>query len=219
MPRNSRILVADNPGILRDGLCALLAGASDLEVVGTTANGAETLRAVDDIRPDVLVVDLSCLATRGAEFIAELKKRRPELRILVLTFHKEDYLIEAALRAGADGYLLKNDDRAELFGAISALGQGRRFLSRAISERVTNGQVNAQGPGPGRQPPVRTLTSREIEVIKLIAAGQRTRDIARQLSLSHKTIEKHRTSLMRKLGLKTATAVAAFAISHGYHDS
>jgi DNA-binding NarL/FixJ family response regulator len=218
MPRNSRILVADNPGILRDGLCALLAGASDLEVVGTAANSAETLRAVDDTGPDVLIVDLSCLATKGAELIAELKKRRPQLRILVLTFHKEDYLIEAALRAGADGYLLKNDERAELFGALNALGEGRRYLSTAISEHVTNARVSAPGAGHGRQPPARTLTPREIEVIKLIAEGHRTREIARQLSLSHKTIEKHRTSLMRKLGLKTATAVAVFAISHGYHN-
>jgi len=219
MPRNSRILIADNHGIMRDGLCALLAGLDGVEIVGTAANGADTLRAVDETTPDMLIVDFSCCATTGTDLIGQIKKRRPELRILVLTFHKEDYLIEAALRAGADGYVLKNEDRAQLFCAINMLSEGKRYLSVAISERVTSGHVNAQGPGAGRTRPARTLTPREIEVIKLIAAGQRTREIARQLSLSHKTIEKHRASLMRKLGLKTATAVAAFAITNGYHDS
>ena len=178
-----RILIADNHGIMRDGL----------------------------------LVDFSRSPTIGTDSIASLKREWPELRILVLTFHREDYLIEAALCAGADGYLLKNDSRAELYSAIKSLSEGKSYLSPAIRGRVVNGHVNAQVSGSGRKSAPRALTPREIEVIKHIAEGQRTREIAQRLSLSHKTIEKHRTNLMRKLGLKTAPAVAAFAIANGYH--
>ncbi len=144
-----------------------------------------------------------------------VKRHWPQVRVLVLTFRKEDACIEAALRAGADGYLLKNDNRSELFAAIHDSGE-KPFLSAVIYERIVNGFVNPKGLPGGRRSQSQ-LTQREREVIKLIAAGQRTREIAQQLSLSHKTVEKHRTNLMRKLGLKTATAVAAYAIANGYH--
>lgn len=217
MSRRQRILIADNHGIMRDGLCALLAGTAELEVIGVATTGKELLEAIDADRPDLLIVDFSSSPTIGTDSIASLKKKWPALRILVLTFHREDYLIEAALRAGADGYLLKNDCRAELYSAIAALSLGKSYLSPAIGERVASGHVNTQVSASGRRSAPRTLTNRELEVIKLIAEGQRTREIAQRLSLSHKTIEKHRTNLMRKLGLKTATAVAAFAIANGYH--
>ena len=218
MVRRCRIVIADNQGILRDGLCALLAAVNGLEIAGTASSGADAEQVIDAVKPDLLIVDPSCSATFDTEMITGLKKRRPDLRILVLTFRKDDQQVEAALRAGADGYLLKNDGRVELYSAIDMVNYGQRYLSPAIRERVAGGFVNPQASANARGTRARALTHRELEVIKLIAEGQRTRDIARQLSLSHKTIEKHRTNLMRKLGLRTATAVAAYAIANGYHN-
>jgi len=210
-----KILIADDPGIMRDGLCGLLSADPGVQIAGVAAGGNEALRLIEHDVPDLLIIDIGPAATLGAETIAHVKRHWPQVRVLVLTFRKEDACIEAALRAGADGYLLKNDNRSELFAAIHHTGE-KPFLSAIVYERILNGFVNPKESATGRRSPSQ-LTQREREVIRLIASGQRTREIAQQLSLSHKTVEKHRTNLMRKLGLKTATAVAAYAIANGYH--
>ena len=210
-----KILIADDPGIMRDGLCGLLSADPGVQIAGVAAGGNEALRLIEHEVPDLLIIDIGPAATLGAETIAHVKRHWPQVRVLVLTFRKEDACIEAALRAGADGYLLKNDNRSELFAAIHYTGE-KPFLSAVVYERILNGFVNPKESGGGRRSPSH-LTQREREVIRLIASGQRTREIAQHLSLSHKTVEKHRTNLMRKLGLKTATAVAAYAIANGYH--
>ncbi|MGH8263117.1 MAG: response regulator [Steroidobacterales bacterium] len=215
MRNRCKILIADDPGIMRDGLCGLLSADPDVLIAGVASGGNEALRLIEHDVPDLLIIDIGPAATLGAETIAHVKRHWPQVRVLVLTFRKEDACIEAALRAGANGYLLKNDNRSELFAAIHDAGD-KPFLSAVIYERIVNGFVNPKEL-PGGRRATSQLTQREREVIQLIAAGQRTREIALQLSLSHKTVEKHRTNLMRKLGLKTATAVAAYAIANGYH--
>ena len=216
------IVLADDHGIMRDGLCALINGEPDLKVVGTAANGREAIRAAEVLKPDLIMMDMSMPLTNGPEAIAHIKRRTPEQRILVLTFHTDDQHIHAALRAGADGYVLKDDSRLEMLTAVRAVLNGKSFLSPAICDRVVNGYLGgASGGGmrpAGTQSSIgsEVLSQREREVIKLIAEGYRTREIATFLSLSHKTVEKHRSNLMRKLNLRSAAAVTAYAIANGF---
>jgi len=220
MPAPKKVLIVDDHGIMRDGLRALLQDESDLQVVGTAANGREAMRVADQLRPDLIVMDVSMPLTDGPEAITHIKRRMPEIRILVLTFHTDNQHVHAALRSGADGYVLKDDSRLELLTAIRAVIAGKSFLSPAICNRVVSGYLGGganHGPGvPGSGNAVDSLTSREREVIKLIAEGFRTRQIAQLMSLSPKTVEKHRSNLMRKLDLRNTAAVTAFAIANGF---
>lgn len=208
------LFVIDDEGLMRDGLCALLEGPPDFAIVGVAPIGAEAVHAAARLRPHVIILDLPESPLHGTRLIRDLKAEMPETRVIVLTFRRDEHHIEAALRAGADGYVLKSDSREELFGAIASVAGGRRFVSRAVRNRTARNYRRSEENGDrGRAEP--HLTERERQVIRLIAAGRRTREIAQMLSLSHKTIEKHRTSLMRKLGLRNASAVAAYAAAHG----
>jgi DNA-binding NarL/FixJ family response regulator len=213
-----RILVLDEPGIMRDGLCALLASSEEFEVIGSFAEVGEARRALANAAPEIMVVDLSHPRDVGHQIIAETKSRHPGVRVLVLTFRKDDNVIDAALRAGADGYVLKNDSRNDLFMALRNIASGRGYISPSICGRVVSGYVQARDPNRARATARGELTERERQIMRLIAAGQRTREMAQSLSLSPKTVEKHRANLMRKLGLRNASAVAAYAIANGYVD-
>lgn len=211
----TRVIVIDEQGLMRDGLCALIAGNEEFEVLGAESTVADALRHPSSARCDVFVMDFARARTQGPELIGDIKRRHPKARVLVLTFGRDDYIIDATLRAGADGYLLKGDSCTDLFSALSSIAQGKGFLSPSIFDRVVSGYVRTR---PARRPQgqsVQELTDREKQVIRLIAAGHRTREIASLLSLSPKTIEKHRTNLMRKLRLRNASAVAAYAIARG----
>jgi DNA-binding NarL/FixJ family response regulator len=209
-----QILVIDEEGLLRDGVCALLNLAEDIEVLGVIVGGPAVAKLSLPTDPDVVIVEFSLPDQSGPATIAAVRSRWPRARILVLSFHREDHVIEAALRAGVDGYLLKSDTRHELFAAIRTLMEGGRYVSPSILDRVVSGFVRKRTLAKQRN--ADGLSDREREVMKRIALGFRTREIAQQLSLSHKTIEKHRSNLMRKLGLRSATAVAAYAIANDY---
>lgn len=204
-----RTLVVHEPGLFRDGVCALLEATPEIEVIGTGAVGADALQTAAALQAQLVVLEFPEDARNGPRLISAFKSQLPGLRLIVLTSHSEAAVVEAALRVGADGYVLKSDSRAELFTAIASIMGGKNFISPSLRQRVPSrerSQAATSAPD---------LTERELQVIRLIAAGRRTREIARLLSLSHKTIEKHRTSLMRKLGLRNATAVAAYAIMAG----
>jgi DNA-binding NarL/FixJ family response regulator len=214
--RKTRVLVADEAGIMRDGLCALLQSDDTLEVVAATAARREAVETLTTAQPDVIIVDFATDLKSGPETISHLKHRWPDVRILVLTVRRDETFIETALRAGADGYVLKTDSRAELFNAVHRIASGKGYISPSALDRMVTAYTKTSDRLPGRTRASGTLTSREQEVITLIAKGYRTREMAQLLSLSHKTVEKHRTNLMRKLGLRSAAAVAAYAITHGF---
>ena len=213
--RPTRIVIADDHAIMRDGLSAMLDNEGELDVVATASDGREAIEAVNREDPDLLLIDLSMPRTDGARAISVIKRRHPDIRIVVLTFHKEDAHIHSALQAGADGYVLKDDGRGELLTAIRHVAAGRSYLSPAICDRVMSGYVRARAPAAGTTPSWSALTERELEVLKLVAEGHTTREIAEYLSLSAKTIEKHRANMMRKLGLHNASDVTAYAMENG----
>lgn len=216
MGRNIQVAVIDVAGFMRDGLCALLSEQDELEVLGAIDNDPQAIASAALTTPDVALMALSTTGQTGLA-LGALRKRWPGAHVLVLTSEGENPLVDAVMHAGIAGYVFKSSSRAELVSAIRSVSGGHRYLGRPGYDAPPSGHLLREAlptlprnRGPG------TLSEREREVMRLIAEGYRTREMAQQLSLSHKTIEKHRSNLMRKLGLRSATAVAAYAISHGY---
>jgi two-component system response regulator NreC len=211
-----RIVVVDDHAIMRDGLSALLDKEEEFEVVGTASDGKTAIEVVDRLAPDIVIMDLSMPRTDGARAIAAIKRKHEDLKIVVLTFHKEEAHIRTALEAGADAYVLKDNGREELLAAINNVAAGRNYLSPVIAGRVMSGYVRAGAPAaPASSPSWQLLTPREREILVLVAEGYKSREIAEYLSLSVRTIETHRASLMRKLDLNSVSAVTAYAIANG----
>jgi DNA-binding NarL/FixJ family response regulator len=214
--RKTHIMVVDDEGIARDGLCALLQRDATLRLDGAFASAREAIRSRGDLKPKVVIMDLPVAMKTGPQTIAHVKHRWPEARVLVLSARAEGRLIEAARRAGCDGFVLRSDERGELFGAIRALAADRHYISKSVLEPRTRHARRPAPHTPRRGDTEPMLTNREQEVVTLIAEGYRTREMAQLLSVSHKTVERHRTNLMRKLGVRSATAVVAYALTHGY---
>jgi DNA-binding NarL/FixJ family response regulator len=208
-------LIVDDHTILRDGLKAMLSSDDTYEVVDTVADGKAAIRAATSLKPDIIIMDLTMPRTGGIDAISRIKRQHPVIKIVALTFHKEDRFIHATLEAGADAYVLKDDSREELFTALGSVMRGKSYLSPSICDRIVAGYLAAPEVASA-QPSWEILTQREREIIKLIAEGSRTKEIAAYLSLSPKTVEKHRTNLMRKLDLHSVAAVTAYAIANGF---
>lgn len=214
MVDKTRILIIDAQSLIRDGLAALLSSEPDLQVIGAIGKSSAIGRVALSAAPDLVILDVDLPDYRGAETIRLISVRWPKAKIMVLTFQQSAQAMDTALRAGVDAYLLKSDTRSELNDALHHLKQNKRFLTPSLTSRTTDSE--GAKPTVVRPEPPDGLSSRERDVLRRIAQGRRTREIAHELSLSHKTIEKYRSNLMRKLGLKTATAVAAYAIANGY---
>ncbi len=211
---DTRILIVDDHALLREGLQSLLSAEPGMRVVGTAENAESAIDKIASLQPDVVVTDLAMPETGNVDAIRLIREAHPDVRILALTFHKEDGYIHAALQAGADGYVLKDDSRDELVIAIGSVKNGKNFLSPAICGLVIEGYLS--GVKKKRlEPSWHALTRRERQVIRMIAEGLKTRDIAERLSLSPKTVEKHRTNMMNKLDLHSVSAVTLYAIQSG----
>jgi len=211
-----RVVIVDDHTLMRNGLEAMLKIEPDYEVVGVAADGKAAIRAATDLKPDIMIMDLNMPRTSGVDAIIQIKRQHPQIKIVALTFHKEDKHIHATLDAGADAYVLKDDSRNELLSALSTVSGGNSYLSPAICGKVVAGYLSGGSDGAEKKASWEILTQREREVIKLIAEGKRTKEIAAYLSLSPKTIEKHRTNLMRKLDLHSVSAVTVYAIQNGF---
>jgi two-component system response regulator NreC len=218
MHGKTHILVIEEEGIVREGLCALLRRDDTLHVDGAFASAREAVRAGGDLRPSLLIIDFHRAMKRGPETIAHLKRRWPGVSVLALSASRAGETIEAARRAGADGYILRNDRRGELFKAIQTLSAGEHYISASVLELCAASTRRSLPRPPRRGEGAAMLTHREQQVVALIAEGYRTREMAEMLALSHKTVEHHRTNLMRKLGVRSATAVVAYALTHGYAE-
>ncbi len=208
-----RVLLADDHTILREGLRALLDASPDIMVIGEAADGHEAVQMANKLAPDVVLIDLSMPRMNGTEAIELMHKRNPQLKIIALTVHRTEEYVRATLDAGANGYVLKDDTRNELAASIKAVMQGKTYLSPSICAQLVNGYLEPHGPS-STSTSWDSLTLREREVIKLIAEGNTNKMIARLLSISVKTVEKHRGNLMKKLGLHSASKITAYAIEH-----
>ena len=214
MKKEHRIVIAEDHTILREGLRVLLCSDPEFEVVGEAEDGRDAIRCVENLSPDLVLMDLSMPRMNGLEAIKEIKKRSPETKIITLTVHKTEEYILAALEAGADGYVLKDATHSELVIAIKNVLIGKRYLDSGISEKVIEGYLEGKRT-LNTKSPWDALTPREREILKLIAEGYKNKEIADYLFISLKTVEKHRSNLMKKLDLHSVAALTAFAMEKG----
>lgn len=208
------LLIAEDQTILREGLKALLASEPELKIVGEAADGREAIRLAGALNPDLILMDISMPYIDGTEAIRDIKRRQPLIRILVLTVHKAEEYVRSVLHAGAAGYMLKDDTYHELLTAVRTLLRGKTYLSPGICGTVVTGFLDPASTAHS-QSTLQALTHRERQILKLIAEGYKNKEIAGCLSLSAKTVEKHRANVMSKLKLHTASALTAFAIQNG----
>ena len=214
MENKLSIVLADDHTILREGLRALLTADSQFEVVGEARDGREAVRCVERLGPDLLLMDLSMPRMSGMDAIREIKKRYPGTKIIALTVHKTEEYLLTTLQAGADGFVLKDATHDELIMAIKNVMGGKSYLSPGVSEKVIEGYLKGKQSTQSLSS-WETLSQREREVLKLIAEGYKNKEIAEDLCISLKTVEKHRANLMKKLDLHNAAALTVYAVDKG----
>ena len=211
----TRVLLADDHTLVRAGVRKILEGHAGFAVVGEVANGRAALAALQEQDVDVLVLDLSMPGGDGFEVLRRAKGIRPAIKVLVLTMHASAEYVARAVREGADGYLLKDSAVQDLVAAIEAVMAGREYYSppvqRELSEMVRGNAGAKRRPEP--------ITERERAVLKLVAEGLSTKEIATRLAISTRTVETHRANLMRKLGLHSVARLTQYAIREGLIDA
>lgn len=207
------IVLADDHPIVRQGLNALLSAESDLSIVGEAARGDEALDLVQRLHPGVLVIDLKMPGLDALEVIRQVTHRSRFTRTLVLSMHASTAYVTEALKSGATGYVLKDLDIHSLVHAVREVAAGRRYLSPSISALLADAYV--EHSGDRSLDPYETLTARERQILRLTAEGATTADIAASLGISPRTVETHRTHLMRKLGLKTQGDLVRYSLQRG----
>jgi DNA-binding NarL/FixJ family response regulator len=203
--RRARILIVDDHPIFRRGLSELIAAEPDLEVCCEAGDAPEAMRRLEGDRPDVVVVDLSLKSGHGIELIEQIKARDETVKMLVCSMHEESLFAERALRAGALGYINKQETSDKLIDAIRHVLQGEIYVSPHLAKRLLHTLVG--GTAPGRDP-VQNLTNREMEVFQMIGQGLTTKQIARRLHLSPKTVEAHREKIKTKLNLANSAQLS-----------
>ncbi len=203
------LLVADDHPVVRDGLSGIFDTDPDFEVLGQAGDGAEAVRLAEALHPDVILMDLRMPTMDGVTAITELKQRRIPSHVLVLTTYDTDSYVRPAIEAGATGYLLKDAPRAELLRAVREAAQGRSVLSPAVASRLLS-QVREPAPAAPK-----LLSQRELEVLKLVAAGQSNRQAAATLFISEATVKSHLLNIYSKLGLNDRAAAVAAAYNRG----
>ncbi|MGH7613811.1 MAG: response regulator [Gemmatimonadales bacterium] len=209
-----RVLVVDDHAVVREGLRHVLTAADGFSVVGEAANATEALGLAETARPDVVLLDLTMPGISGLEAAAELRRRAAGARILVLSMHEQDEYVLAAVRGGANGYILKDASPAELRAAIRLVGAGGEYFSPTVARRLAaavRGETATESP----RDRLHRLTPREREVLALVATGRTNREIAGHLGISPRTVESHRESLMKKLLLRTVADLTRFALQAG----
>lgn len=214
MDTRVRIVIAEAYTILREGLKSLFSSQPDFEIVGEAEDGMESIRLAEEFKPDLILTDISMPRMTGMEAIREIKKVSPNTKVLVLTVNKTEEYVLATFRAGADGYALKDSTGHELVTAIRMVLAGNPYLSPGISPKAIE-----EYPEKNKKRKTNSfwevVTPREREVLKLVAEGYKTKEIANQLYISAKTVKRHRANLMEKFNLHSVQALTALAIEKG----
>ncbi|MDH4173858.1 MAG: response regulator transcription factor [Betaproteobacteria bacterium] len=206
-----RVLLVDDHALVRAGMRSLLRDIGDVEVVAEASDGAEALTAAERERPDVVLMDIAMKGMNGLEAAARLRERQPEAKIIILSMHTSEEYVLLALRAGAAAYLIKDSATSELELALKCVMRGETYLSPAISRQVVDGYVQRVGVGAGPDP----LTPRQRDVLKRVAEGRSTKEIAFDLNLSVKTVETHRAQIMERLGIRDVAGLVRYAMRTG----
>ncbi len=208
-----RVLVVDDHTIVRDGVCALLAIAGDIEVVGKAANGSEALKMVKELQPNVVLMDIAMPIMGGLEATRRICKEFPRTKVLVLTQYDDKEYVFPVIEAGASGFISKAAASSELASGIRSVYHGDSYLSPSVTRLLVEDYQH--GGGRISHDPYEQLTDRERDVLKLVAEGHTTQEIADMLVVSPKTVEGHKTNLMAKLGIHNRTELVKYALRKG----
>ena len=212
---NLRILITDDHAIVREGLKAVLGGHADIEVIGEAANGEEAVNKTVELKPDIVLMDITMPGMNGLEATRRIKKQNPEARILVLTMHEEDDYFYRILEAGASGYFIKGGSFTELVTAVRAVGNGDVFIYPTMAKKLLSNYLEGVKSGQEIEG-YKKLTEREKEILKLVAEGRTNQEIAELLFISPTTVQTHRSHMMAKLSLHNRSDLIRYAIRHGF---
>jgi DNA-binding NarL/FixJ family response regulator len=205
-------LIADDHGVVREGLRRLLELEPDIKVCAEAGDGRETLELVEKHKPNLVILDITMPKLGGLETLERLRSEHPDVKVILLSMHGDPPLVQSAVTLGADGYLLKSGRAGEVVAAVRAVMKGGSYFSPPVAREIVE---QARSPRKDAAEPFSTLSAREREVLHMIADGLSAKEIAGDLGISTKTVEAHRTSLMRKLGARKATELVRYALRHG----
>lgn len=214
--KKTRVFMVDDHPIVRQGLGLLINRESDLTVCGEAESAQSAMRAVDSSQPDVLIVDISLNGPDGLDLLKNVRSRFPDLPVLILSMHDESIYAERALRAGAQGYIMKQEATEKVLVALRRILAGEIYVSERIANRMLQRYIGS--PSSGRPPSIADLTDRELEVFRLIGEGHSTRQIAEDLHLSVKTVESYQAHIKEKLSLRSARELVQHAIQWSINE-
>jgi DNA-binding NarL/FixJ family response regulator len=207
-----RLLVADDHEIVRKGLRVLLEEQPGWKVIAEASDGKEAVKRVNELKPDVTVLDIAMPSLNGLEAARQILKNDAHARILILTMHESDPLIQEVLNAGARGYLLKSDASRDLVTAVEALHRNKTYFSSRVAQMVLDGYLDTKSPPKDGRTKAGRLTPRQREIIQLLAEGKSSKEVAVALGLSVKTAETHRANIMRRLNCHSVTELVRYAV-------
>jgi DNA-binding NarL/FixJ family response regulator len=208
MHRKTRILLADDHAVVRQGFKLILNQQLDMEVIGEAGQGNEAVRLTGQLRPDLVIMDIAMPEVNGVEATRQIKENYPECKVLILSMHKDAVYVRETLRAGAKGYLLKESIDQDLVKAVRAVASGDGFLSPEVSRTVLEDYQQTEDPFD-------SLTARERQVLQMLAEGKVAKEIATELDVSVYTVDAHRGRIMKKLALRSSTELVRFAMRKG----
>ncbi len=206
------VLIADDHSVVREGVRHLIETEGDINICAEASDGREVLEQIEKNKPDLVILDISMPRMSGLETLERIRKKHPGTKTILLSVHADPPMIQSAVALGVDGYVLKNARRSEIISAIRAVVRGGSYFSPTVAREIV---AQIRDPQPVTEQPFSILSAREREVLHLIAEGLAAKEIAVQLGISTKTVEAHRTSLMRKLGVRKATELVRYAVRHG----
>jgi DNA-binding NarL/FixJ family response regulator len=209
-----RILICDDHLLMQRGVRALLEPAPDMAIVGTASDTDGVIQLTNELRPDVVLMDINMPGAGGIEATRQLRRSLPDVRVLVLTVHEDEAILREAFLAGASGYIVKRAAESELLDAIRAVSRGDTYIHPSMTRSLLRNLT----PSPKSESTAEPLTTREVEVLRLVARGYTNRQIAETLSLSVRTVETHRANITGKLGLRSRVDLANYVETHGLGD-
>lgn len=207
-----KVLVTDDHQIIVDGLKSLLNNTADFKVIGEANNGREALKIIENVEVDVVLMDIDMPVMNGIETLKEIRRRRLEVKVIILSMHHEAGMIKSLIDLGAMGYLLKSSPQEELVAAIRKVAAGQQYFSTQVTLSLLNKPQNSNNVESGS---AGLLTERETEIIKLIAEGFSNKEIGAKLFISHRTVDTHRTNLMKKIQVENIAGLISYAIKNG----
>lgn len=211
----SRILLVDDHQLIIDGVKGFLENHDRFQVVGEANTGADAIRLAEVLEPDVILMDIEMPEMSGIQASEEIKRLNSDIKIIIISMHNEKQLVKKLIEKGADGYLLKNSEKAEVLEAIEKVLDGKKYFSQDVTMSLMDKQENATGHGDSDFLTLNSLTERELEILKHVANGLTNKEIGDELNISHRTVDTHRTNLMKKLDVNNVAGLIKIAFQNG----